>query len=163
MKTTPRVESNHQLARLLQIGVVLEEVVEARAYEHYQRLPRSERDSRIEGFLESVRKQSADHRKRLETLIDELDAPSVSFEEIEELVSDQYAQTRPEDFDGILYDQLHGEETSYKYYDDLIGAIEESEEEFRIERDRVLSVLRSIREEEAAGVGRIADLMEDRA
>lgn len=163
MKTTPRVESEEQLARLLQIGVVLEEVVEARAYEHYRQLPKEERDPTIERFLQSVREQSAEHRERLEELIDELDASSVSFEDIESLVGEQYNRTRPEDFDGILYDQLHGEATSYKYYDDLIEAIEESSKVFRIDRDRVLETLRAIREEEAAGVARIAELMGDKA
>ena len=163
MTTAPRVESDDQLARLLQIAVVLEEVVEARAYEHYRSLPAAERDAKIESLLESVSTQSAAHRERLESLIQDLDASSVAFGEIEDLVSDQYAKTRPEDFDGVLYDQLHGEETSYKFYDDLIEAIEETDREFGIDRDRVLDILETIREEEASGVERVANLMEERA
>lgn len=163
MTTAPRVESDDQLARLLQIAVVLEEVVEARAYEHYRSLPAADRDERIEALLESVSTQSAEHRERLEALIEDLDASSVAFDEIEGLVSEQYAQTRPEDFDGVLYDQLHGEETSYKFYDDLIEALEESTRGFGIERARVIEVLSAIREEEAAGVERVANLMEERA
>ena len=114
MTTAPRVESADQLARLLQIAVVLEEMVEARAYEHYRSLPAAERDESIEALLESVSTQSAEHRQRLESLIEELDASSVAFEAIEELVGEQYAQTRREDFDGVLYDQLHGEEIDDK-------------------------------------------------
>lgn len=161
MTTAPRVESPDQLARLLQIGVVLEELVEARAYEHYRLLPEDEREETIETFLESVSTQSADHRDRLEDLIEDLDASSVAFEEIETLVGEQYAQTRPEDFDGILYDQLHGEETAYKFYADLIEAIEESDRDYGIDRERLLEVLRTIRDEEAAGVKRVAELMEE--
>ena len=163
MTTAPRVESDDQLARLLQIGVVLEEMVEARAYAHYRRLPEEERDEAIEALLESVSAQSKDHRERLESLIEDLGAPSVAFEAIEDLVAEQYAQTRPEDFDGVLYDQLNGEETAYKFYDDLLTAIEETDREFGVDRDRVVSTLEAIRAEEAAGVEQVANLMEERA
>ncbi|MFB6069848.1 MAG: ferritin-like domain-containing protein [Halanaeroarchaeum sp.] len=163
MTAAPVVESDEHLARLLQIAIVLEEVVEARAYEHYRRLPEAERDDAIEALLEDVSDESARHRERLEGLVEELDANSVAFDEIESLVSEQYAQTRPEDFDGVLYDQLHGEETSYKFYDDLIDAIEQSEEEFTVERERLLSILESIRDDEASGVEQIATMMADRS
>lgn len=163
MNSAPAVESDDHLARLLQIAVVLEEVVEARAYEHYRRLPAEERDDAIESLLESMSTESANHRERLEALIGELDAKSVAFDEIESLVGEQYAQTRPEDFDGVLYDQLHGEETSYKFYDDLIGAIEATDREFGVDRGRLLSTLRNIREDEASGVQQIADMMEERS
>jgi rubrerythrin len=162
MTTAPRVESDDQLARLLQIAVVLEEVVEARAYEHYRSLPAADRDAEIEALLESVSTQSAAHRERLEALIEDLDASSVAFDEIETLVGEQYAQTRPEDFDGVLYDQLHGEETSYKFYDDLIEALQGTDRQFGIEKERVLETLSGIRDEEAAGVERVANLMEER-
>ncbi|MFB6133761.1 MAG: ferritin-like domain-containing protein [Halanaeroarchaeum sp.] len=155
------VESDDHLARLLQIAVVLEEVVEARAYEHYRRLPAGERDDAIESLLESMSTESANHRERLEALIGELDARSVAFDEIESLVGEQYAQTRPEDFDGVLYDQLHGEETAYKFYDDLIHAIEATDHAFGLDRERLLSMLRAIRDDEAAGVEQIANMMED--
>ena len=162
MTTAPVVTSDDNLARLLQIAVVLEEVVEARAYEQYRRLPEDERDDDIETLLESVSSESAHHRERLESLIDELDASSVAFDEIEALVGEQYAKTSAEDFDGVLYDQLHGEETSYKFYDDLIGAIEESETAFSVDRDLLLDVLRDIRSDEASGVEQIATLMGER-
>jgi hypothetical protein len=74
------------------------------------------------------------------------------------LVEQQYEADQ--DFDGVLYDQLCNEETAYKFYDDLIGAIEESEASFSIDRDRLLSVLREIRAEEEEGVEEVAELME---
>ncbi|MEE6208685.1 ferritin-like domain-containing protein [Salarchaeum sp. III] len=157
-----RVDSDDQLARLLQIGIVLEEVVEARAYQHYQRLPVDERDERIEELLADAREESHSHRERLEALVDELDAESIPFDDIQTLVNAQYAQTRPDDFDGVLYDQLNGEETAYKFYDDLIDAIESSDAEFSIPRDSLLGVLRDIRQAEAEGVEEVANLMEDR-
>ncbi|MFC3478633.1 ferritin-like domain-containing protein [Halobacterium litoreum] len=158
-----RVDSDEQLARLLQIGVVLEEVVEARAHRHYQSLPEDERDDDIEALLSDASDESAEHRRRLESLIDELDAESVAFEEVKGLVEQSYGATGPEDFDGVLYDQLHGEETAYKFYADLIEAVEASEASFGVDRDAVLETLREIREAEAGGVEAVAKLMEDRA
>lgn len=165
MSLATRVGSDRQLARLLQIGIVLEEVVEARAYNHHQSLSAQERaelEDGIEELLAHAAEESADHRMRLESLIADLDAESVAFEEIEALVDSQYGQTKPEDFDGILYDQLHSEETAYKFYDDLIEAIDGSNAEFGIERKRLLETLRAIRAEEEEGVREVTEIMEGR-
>jgi rubrerythrin len=158
------VASDHQLARLLQIGIVLEEVVEARAYRHYQSLSAEERalDAEIEDLLEHSAEESARHRQRLEELVAELDAESVPFEDIEALVTAKYGQTKPDDFDGVLYDQLCNEETAYKFYDDLIAAIEDADADFSVDRDRLLDVLYDIRQEEADGVELVTDVMEER-
>ncbi|MFC6988166.1 ferritin-like domain-containing protein [Haloplanus sp. GCM10025708] len=164
MSVGRRVASDHQLARLLQIGIVLEEVVEARAYHHYQSLSEDERalDDEIEHLLEHAAEESADHRERLEALLSELDADSIPFEDVETLVKEQYAKTKPEDFDGVLYDQLCNEETAYKFYDDLITAIEESDAQFTLDRERLLATLRDVREDEAQGVEDVTTVMEQR-
>ncbi|WP_266077300.1 ferritin-like domain-containing protein [Haladaptatus caseinilyticus] len=165
MSVGQRVSSDRQLARLLQIGVVLEELVEARAARHFESLPSREQDELhkdVRELLSESGEESAEHRERLESLIDELDAETIPFEEIELLVGEQYAQTAPDDFDGVLYDQLHGEETAYKFYDDLITAIEASEATFALDRDRLLETLTAIRAEEAEGVEEVAKLMEAR-
>jgi ferritin-like protein len=166
MSVGERITTDRKLARLLQIGVVLEEVVEARAAKHFESLSSDERaamDPGIRELLAEAREESAEHRERLEALIDELDAETVPFEEIQTLVEGQYAQTRPEDFDGILYDQLHGEESAYKFYDDLIAAIEGSDAGFSVDREQVVSTLAAIREEEEEGVREVTELMEERA
>jgi hypothetical protein len=164
MSVGHRVTSDHQLARLLQIGIVLEEVVEARAYHHYQSLAEEDRelDEELESLLEHAAEESAEHRERLEALIDELDAESIPFEDVETLVEAQYGKTKPEDFDGVLYDQLCNEETAYKFYDDLVGAIRASDATFSIDRDRLVSLLTEIRDEEAAGVEEVTKIMERR-
>ena len=162
MSVSERVASDHQLARLLQIGVVLEEVVEARAYHHYRALEEEsgvELDPEIAALLEHASEESAEHRERLEALIDELEAESVPFDEVETLVRQKYGQSRPEDFDGVLYDQLAGEETAYKFYDDLIAAIENSEATFGVDRLRLLETLQAIRDEEAEGVEEVTEIM----
>ena len=162
MSVGQRVTSDHQLARLLQIGVVLEEVVEARSTHHYRELE-ADFDEEIVRLLEHAAEESAEHRERLEDVIAELDAESVSYEEIEALVEAQYGRTKPEDFDGVLYDQLCNEETAYKFYDDLIEAIEGSDAEFSLDRADLLATLREIREEEAEGVEEVTGVMERRA
>jgi len=162
MSVSHRVGSDHQLARLLQIGIVLEEVVEARAHHHYQSLDPADLDPEIEALLADAAEESATHRERLDALIADLDAESIPFEDIETLVEAQYAQTKPEDFDGVLYDQLCNEETAYKFYDDLVSAIEASDARFTVDRERLLDTLRAIREEEAEGVEEVTKVMETR-
>ncbi|WP_158058906.1 ferritin-like domain-containing protein [Halorussus halophilus] len=162
MSVGDRVSNDRQLARLLQIGAVLEEVVEVRAARHYETLSPDERDEAIEELLAEAREESADHRKRLETLIEQLDADPVPLEEIQTLVEARYSQTGPESFDGVLYDQLHGEETAYKFYDDLIEAIEASDTTFGLDREELLSTLTEIRDEEADGVEEVTAVMETR-
>ncbi|KAB1196912.1 MULTISPECIES: ferritin-like domain-containing protein [Haloferax] len=157
-----QVTSDHQLARLLQIGIVLEEVVEARAYHHYDELDEEELDEEIRDLLSHAAEESADHRSRLEAVIDRLDVDSVPFEEIEALVEAQYGQTKPEDFDGVLYDQLCNEETAYKFYDDVIEAIEASDAQFTIDREELVTTLAAIRDEEEAGVEKVTQIMEER-
>jgi hypothetical protein len=153
------VGNDHQLARLLQIGVVLEEVVEARAGEHVRTLEID--DPEIEALLADAAEESATHRERLEALIDGLDAETIPFDEIKALVTAQYEAES--DFDGVLYDQLCNEETAYKFYDDLIAAIEASDAAFGLDREELLETLSAIREEEAEGVEDVTALMETRS
>ena len=158
MSLTVPIGSDHQLARLLQIGIVLEEVVEARAAKHAGESAGV--DEHVRTFMEEAAAESADHRDRLEALIADLQADTIPFEEIQALVEEQYEADG--DFDGVLYDQLCNEETAYKFYDDLVSAIEASDARFSIERERLLDVLRSIREEEADGVEEVTKIMETR-
>jgi len=156
---TQPVASDHQLARLLQIGIVLEEVAEARAGKHAAETDDAA-DADLAVLLRNASAESAQHRRQLETLLADLDADTVPFEEIQALVEARYEAD--EDFDGVLYDQLCNEETAYKFYDDLIDAIEASETAFSVDRDRLLDTLRLIREAEAEGVEDVTELMEAR-
>jgi hypothetical protein len=160
MSLQQRVDSDQQLARLLQIGIVLEEVAEARANNHRESLP--EPDAALESLLAEAAQQSAAHRDRLNGLIDTLAADSIPFDEINALVEASYGQTKPEDFDGVLYDQLCNEETAYKFYDDVVEAIEASDAAFSVDRDQLLSVLRELREAEHDAVETVTTVMEER-
>ncbi len=152
------VSNDHQLARLLQIGVVLEEVVEARAGEHVRTMEAT--DPELEALLDEAARESANHRDRLEDLIDDLEADTIPFEEIKGLVKAQYESEA--DFDGVLYDQLCNEETAYKFYDDLIEALENSDATLSVDREYVTETLAAIRDEEAEGVEEVTELMEKR-
>ncbi|AQL44451.1 rubrerythrin [Halorientalis sp. IM1011] len=158
MSVQQPVSNDHQLARLLQIGVVLEEVVEARAGEHARTMDVD--DPELEALLDDAARESADHRDRLEDLIDDLEADTIPFEEIKGLVTAQYEAES--DFDGVLYDQLCNEETAYKFYDDLIEAIENSDATLSVDREYVVDTLAAIRDEEAEGVEEVTELMEKR-
>lgn len=164
MSVGNRVSSNQQLVRLLQLGSVLEEVVETRASQHYRSLSPAEQaelDPAIEELLSEAREESAEHRKQLEGLIEQLGAETVPADHVEQLVQERYSQSKPEDFDDILYDQLHAEESAYKFYDDLITAIQNSDVEFEIDRDELLTTLKDIRQEEAEGVEEVTALMKE--
>ncbi len=174
------VASDRQLARLLQIGVVLEEMVEASAHHHVRKRD-AELDEPVAALLEEAATESARHREQLEALIAELDADSVAYEEIQALVEAQYAAA--DEFDDVLYDQLCNEETAYKFYDDLLGALGATDDEttdavstgeasatvladetaISVDRDRLVATLREIRAEEADGVETVTDMMERRA
>ena len=174
------VASDRQLARLLQIGVVLEEMVEASAHHHVRKRD-AELDEPVAALLEEAATESARHREQLEALIAELDADSVAYEEIQALVEAQYAAA--DEFDDVLYDQLCNEETAYKFYDDLLGALGATDDEttdagstdeasatvladetaISVDRDRLVVTLREIRAEEADGVETVTDMMERRA
>lgn len=153
------VTSDQQLARLLQIGVVLEEVVEARASRHLETLDDTA-DAEIIALLEEAVEESHEHSEQLRTLIEELDGEAVGYAEIEKLVRERYARNEPEDFDDLLYDQFCNEETAYKFYEDLIAAIAASDVSFSIDRERLVHVLSNIRDDEAEGAEAVASLME---
>jgi rubrerythrin len=164
MSVTNPVSSDRQLVRLLQMGIVLEEVVEARASKHYESLASRddfEPDPAVQALLTEAGQESAEHRERLEGLIDELGAETIPFDRIQGLVEERYSQTDPDSFDDVLYDQLHGEESAYKFYDDLLVAIEGSDATFDIDHDHLVWTLESIREEEAEGVEAVTALMSE--
>ena len=164
MSVSESVATDEQLARVLQIGVVLEELVEARAYEHYRSLAEEadDVDGAVEELLLEAREESGEHREYLEGLIEELDAESLPYGEIEALVREKYGRSRPESIDAVLEDQLASEETAYTFYDGVIAAIESGDADFSIDRDRLLEVLRRIQVEEAQGVEEVSEVMEAR-
>ncbi|WP_135661519.1 ferritin-like domain-containing protein [Halorhabdus rudnickae] len=156
MSVREPIGSLHQLARLLQIGVVLEEVVEARASKHRQ--TDEQLDPALDALLEDAIQQARTHRRRLESVIEDIEAESVAYEDIEPLVEAQYQADQ--DFDDIIYDQLCNAETAYKFFDDLLEALETTDATFSVDGDRLRSIVLELRDAEAAGVESVTDLME---
>ncbi|MDX1746006.1 MAG: ferritin-like domain-containing protein, partial [Halobacteriales archaeon] len=109
-----------------------------------------------------AQEESGEHRRQLEKLLDELDGDTVPYDEIETLVRQKYGSSRPETVEELLHDQLDGEQTAYTFYDGVIAAIEDAETEFGVDRDRLLSVLRRIRAEEAEGAEEVNEVIESR-
>jgi hypothetical protein len=122
----------------------------------------NDNNNNVKTLLIDAVRESARHRDQLEKLIQMLDAESIAFDKVETLVEAQYGRTEPEDFDDVLYDQLCNEETAYKFYDDLVTAIQASDASFSIDRDRLLTLLERLRAEEAEGVEAVTNLMEQR-
>ena len=165
MSLSQSVVSDQQLARVLQIGVVLEELVEARAYEHYRSLAEDgagDVDEDVEELLLEAHEESREHRDRLATLVEDLSAESLPHGEIETLVKERYGHSKPDSFEAVLHDQLTSEETAYNYYDGVIAAIEAGNAEFSVDRDRLLATLRDIRAEEAEGAEEVNEVIEAR-
>ena len=164
MSVSESVATDQQLARVLQIGVVLEELVEARAYEHYRSLAEEadEVDEAVEELLLEAREESGEHREYLEALIEDLEAESIPYGEIEALVREKYGGSKPETIDGVLEDQLTSEQTAYTFYDGVIASIESGEADFSIDRERLVEVLRRIQAEEAEGVEEVSAVIEGR-
>ncbi len=158
------ISSERQLVRLLQIGVVLEEIVEARSYQHYKSISgeNDKVDDELEELLKEAQSESAQHRENLEDLIDELNASTVSPSEIEKMVENKYSNTKPENFEELLYDQLDGERSAYNFYSDLIEAIKESDIEFSIKKARLINILEKIKKEEAEGVREVKHLLNNK-
>lgn len=162
MNRATAVTNDRQLVRILQVGVVLEELIEARVFEHYRELAAKADalDDNIEALLLEAYEESSVHRERLEALIDDLGARSVPYGEIERLVQKRYGGSKPATIDGVLADQLAAEESAFNYYDSVITAIEAGDAAFSIDHDRLLSTLREIRAEEAEGVTDVRDCIE---
>ncbi len=143
-----QVSSDHQLARLLQIGIVLEEVVEARAYHHHEELD-EELEQAVLDLLEHAETESAEHRRQLESLIDDLEADTVPFEEIEMLVEPSTKPTKTSTASCTTNSATRRRHTS---------STTTSSRPSRRRRDilyrprAVLAVLSDIREDEADGV-----------
>lgn len=143
------------VVRLLQIGIVLEEIAEARARKHANNSDGI--DSEVTSFLEHAATNSARHRSRLKNLIEQFEANTVPFDRIEHLVEEQFEQNQK--FDGVLYDQLCSEETAYKLYDDLIEILERSDLNADMDKEWLVSELKSLRTQEAEGAKEVTELM----
>lgn len=155
---SPR-RSNQQLVRLLQICLVLEEIVEARATKQAKQSGRLDEETRR--VLEETVATSARHRQRLTVLLESVDADSVSFGEVQQLVDDRYEAEK--NFENPLYDQLCNSETLFKLYETLIETLTDRQAEPGLDSEYLRSGLKELRAEETESVQEITRLLESRA
>jgi hypothetical protein len=149
--------SNRQIVRVLQICLVLEEVVEARATRQATRT--GDADSELRTHLRETAAEAARHRKQVAKLVERTDANTVPFEDVERLVADQFEADSA--FEDVLYDQLCYAETTYKLYDDLVMTIEGPGTDFGNAGDEIVRVLGDIRTEKALSIRRLLELMNE--
>jgi hypothetical protein len=149
-------KSDQQIIRLLQIGIVLEEIIEARAAE---RAPRAaDVDEQGRALLEESASEAARHGERIERAVERLDANRTSLDDVATLVADQYEADR--DFENPLYELLCNAETAFKHYDDLVTTIDGLHADAAGGPERLRPVLEDLRREKAQRVRQITELMD---
>lgn len=156
MSTIKQPITRTDLIRFLQIGMVLEEIIEARSYQHQNIISNvdGELASPIDELLEEAHNESVEHRTRLEQFIRDLDSDHSQPEEVRTLVNERYSRSEPENAKDILFDQLHGERSAHRYYSMVLNILEENEieEDIDIDFEELISTIEQIKNEEAQGV-----------
>ena len=140
------VPSEDDLARLLQIGVVIEEYAEEKS----ARLLSDEvRDEAVRETLDEALTESDEHRLRLLSLVREI-GEDVDEGRIERLVREAVESNvpSPEDSDEALRHQLKSERLAGSYYDSLIEACRASTRMDDETVGRVVETLEEIRDDE---------------
>jgi rubrerythrin len=135
------VPSEDDLARLLQIGVVIEEYAEEKS----ARLLSDEvDDDGVRETLDEALDESDEHRRRLLSLVREIGG-DVDEERVEERVRDAVESNvpSPDGPDEALRHQLESERLAGSYYDSLIEACRAST---RIDDETLEEVVRTLEE-----------------
>ncbi len=146
-ETAQGVPDGAALARLLQVGVVIEEYAEEKSA---RLLADSVDDDVRDTLLESL-EESTEHRDRLVELVSRVGA-DVDPETVEERVRDAVEASVEEPADEVeaLERQLESELMAYEFYDDVLTAIDDSDFGCmdRDTVDEVTSTLSEIRDDE---------------
>jgi rubrerythrin len=140
------VPTEDDLARLLQIGVVIEEYAEEKSA---RLLTDSVDDGDVRETLDEALAESDEHRRRLLSLVREI-GEDVDEERVESLVREAVETTvpSPADSDEALRHQLESERLAGSYYDSLIEACRASGSIDDETVGRVVETLEEIRDDE---------------
>jgi len=132
------------LARLLQMGVVVEEYAEEKSA---RLLGESVEDDEVRAELQDPLNESGEHRDILAELVQEVGA-DIDKERVERLVREavEAEVDEPKDGEKALRQQLETERLAYSFYDNLIEACRASK--WADEYEDILSVLSDIRRDE---------------
>ncbi|MFB6162873.1 MAG: ferritin-like domain-containing protein [Halococcoides sp.] len=154
MSVARSIDSAHQFARLVQIGVVLEELVETRAQSQA-----SVADDPVRAHLERAGATAAEHRTRLLAILDAVASDPGPAEELQTLVQHQYEADQ--EFDHVLYDHLCNVETAYKFYADLLAALESSTVELPADEGAIVDRIAHLKADERRAVEATTDLLDE--
>lgn len=153
----PDVITDGELARLLEIGYVLETIVEARSDRHTT--VQSIEDTAVRSVLAEARSESRRHRERLEQLLAAIGRdPSVSGN-VAALVESRYDRSTIDCVDDVLQDQLASELSAYQFYDTVLAHLRRHETSLTVDIDEVVTELEEIREDERDGAVELAQLI----
>lgn len=153
------VPSEDDLARLLQIGVVIEEYAEEKSA---RLLAEGVNDEDVREILDESLEESDEHRRRLLELVRGV-GEDVDEEHVESLVRDAVEAKigETDDTDEALRRQLASERLAYSYYDSLIEACRASESIDDAVLEDVLETLEEIREDELEDAEKIETVLNE--
>jgi len=151
------VPSEDDLARLLQIGVVIEEYAEEKSA---RLLSDAVDDESVRDMLDESLEESDEHRRRILDVVRRMGA-DVDEGHIESLVRDAVEANvdTPSNPDEALRQQLDSERLAYSYYDSLIEACRASESIDDETLAEVVETLEDIREDELEDAEKIENVL----
>ncbi|MDQ2052521.1 hypothetical protein RBH26_18830 [Natronolimnohabitans sp. A-GB9] len=142
--------TDDDIIRLLQIGYVLEGIVEARSDRHTTNEVFDRTITRR--LLADARDESRQHRRQIGALLESLGAECSSSQQIEKRIKSHYCPAEIDDRCDILQDQFYSELSAYRFYDAVLNEIQANATALSIDIDNVVTVLEEIRAEELEGV-----------
>lgn len=154
------VPSEDDLARLLQIGVVIEEYAEEKSA---RLLSESVDDEGVREMLGESLEESDEHRRRILDVVRRMGA-EMDEEHVENLVRDAVEANvdEPANPDEALRQQLGSERLAYSYYDSLIEACRASDSIDDETMAEVLDTLEDIREDEREDAEKIETVLNEK-
>lgn len=153
---------DEHIVRLLQVGYVLEAIVEGRSGQHRNSLPTGPSGTHLaQSLLAEVNEESRRHREQLTSILESLNAEPPCAETVSGLVKTNYEFTHATT-GAILYDQLCSELSAFRYYDGVHEWLidERARLDLPVPPAVVLATVEDIRQEEREGFHDVLDAIE---
>jgi len=161
MITKTRV-TDERIARFLQVGYVLEAIVEGRCSEHHDHLPMDQPSTSLtRNLLAEAQSESRRHREQIASILEELNKKSPPLETVSTRIETNYERTYDK-IEAVLYDQLCSEFSAFQYYDSVHEWLVKDRSclDLSISPDKVITIVKDIRQEEQEGVYDVLDAIE---
>jgi len=145
--------TDERLARLIQVGFVLEAIVEERSDRHRHALARDRPGADlVRHLLAEAHEESTCHREQLASLLGALGADAPSAETLSTLAETDSGSV-PASTEAALYDQLWSELAAYRFYDAVHERLVVAESlDLSVPPPAVAAVVEELRLEERQGV-----------